>query len=106
MAIVPVLDGTFQTEVLGSDKPVLVDFWAEWCGPCKMIAPILDEVAAELGDQVKIVKLDIDKNPETPTQFGVRSIPTLILFKNGQALSIKVGLQSKSNLIDWVQSAV
>jgi thioredoxin 1 len=97
-------DSTFAQDVLQSDVPVVVDFWAEWCGPCRMIAPILDEVSAELGGKVKIVKLNIDHNPTTPAQFGVRSIPTLALFKNGQAVSTKVGLLPKSKLVEWINS--
>lgn len=97
-------DSTFAQDVLQSDVPVVVDFWAEWCGPCRMIAPILDEVSAELGGKVKIVKLNIDHNPTTPAQFGVRSIPTLVLFKSGQAVSTKVGLLPKSKLVEWINS--
>ena len=83
--IVHTTDATFTQDVLKSDKPVLLDFWAEWCGPCKMIAPILDEIAAEYRDRVKIAKLNIDENPQTPPKFGIRGIPTLILFKNGRS---------------------
>lgn len=91
MAVVHASDTSFEKDVLKSDRPVVVDFWAEWCGPCKMIAPYLDEIAEELGDRVKIVKVNIDENPLTPTKYGVRGIPTLMVFKNGAAVATKVG---------------
>ncbi len=102
--IVHTSDSTFSQDVLKSDKPVLLDFWAEWCGPCKMIAPILDELAAEYKDKVRIAKLNIDENPQTPPRFGIRGIPTLILFKNGAVEAQKVGAVSKSQLAAFLDS--
>lgn len=96
--IVHVTDASFETDVLQSKKPVLLDFWAEWCGPCKMIAPMLDEVAAEYGDKLTIAKVNIDENPKTPQRFNVRGIPTLILFKSGQVEGQKVGALRKADL--------
>ncbi|HPF27715.1 MAG TPA: thioredoxin TrxA [Steroidobacteraceae bacterium] len=102
--IVHTSDATFGEDVLKSDKPVLLDFWAEWCGPCKMIAPILDELSVEYQDKVKIAKLNIDENPQTPPKFGIRGIPTLILFKNGTVEAQKVGALSKSQLAAFLDS--
>jgi thioredoxin 1 len=102
--IVHTTDATFAQDVLKSDKPVLLDFWAEWCGPCKMIAPILDEIASEYQDRIKIAKLNIDENPQTPPKFGIRGIPTLILFKNGTVEAQKVGAVSKSQLCAFLDS--
>ncbi|MEL6710343.1 MAG: thioredoxin TrxA [Pseudomonadota bacterium] len=103
-AIVQVTDATFQNEVLESELPVLVDYWAEWCGPCKMIAPILDALADEYAGKLKIGKINIDDNPDTPARFGVRGIPTLMLFKDGDMVATKVGALSKSQLAAFLDS--
>ncbi len=100
--IIHLSDDNFETEVLQSEVPVLVDYWAEWCGPCKMIAPILEEMADELGDKVKIAKLNIDDNQNTPPKYGIRGIPTLMLFKNGSVEATKVGALSKSQLTAFI----
>ncbi|MEJ1353062.1 MAG: thioredoxin TrxA [Candidatus Sedimenticola sp. (ex Thyasira tokunagai)] len=102
--IVHVTDDSFEAEVLQADQPVLVDYWAEWCGPCKMIAPVLDEIAGEYSDRVKIAKLNIDDNPNTPPRYGIRGIPTLMLFKDGEVEATKVGAVSKSQLIAFIDS--
>lgn len=102
--IVHVTDGSFQTDVLGADVPVLVDFWAAWCGPCKMIAPLLDQVAEEYDGKVRVCKVDVDANPQTAAKFSVRGIPTLMLFKGGQLEATKVGALSKSQLTDFINN--
>ena len=102
--ILYVTDDTFESEVLNSDQPVLVDYWAEWCGPCKMIAPILDEIAGEYQGKLKIAKLNIDENPGTPPKYGIRGIPTLMLFKSGNVEATKVGAVSKSQLTAFLDS--
>ncbi len=100
--IVTVTDESFEQEVLKADGPVLVDYWAEWCGPCKMIAPVLEEMAKEYAGKVKIAKLNIDENPNTPPKYGIRGIPTLMLFKNGNVEATKVGAVSKSQLSAFI----
>ncbi|MBX5014499.1 thioredoxin [Rhizobium lentis] len=102
MATVKVDINNFQSEVLESAEPVVVDFWAEWCGPCKMIAPSLEEIAVEMEGKVKVAKLNIDENPELAAQFGVRSIPTLAIFKGGEVADISVGAKPKTAILDWM----
>ena len=99
---VKVTDETFEQDVLKASKPVLVDFWAEWCGPCKQIAPALEQIAEELGGQVTIAKVNIEDSPTTPSRYGVRGIPTLMLFKDGQMTDMKVGAMPKQRIIDWL----
>ena len=101
-----VSDTPFETDVIKASQPVLVDFWAEWCGPCKQIGPALEEIAAEYGDKLTIAKVNIDENPETPTRYGVRGIPTLMLFKDGQLAATKVGALPKRKLIEWIDSVI
>ena len=104
MATQKVSDDSFESDVLKSDTPVLVDFWAEWCGPCKQIAPALEEIATEFSDRVTVAKINIDENPQTPTKYRVRGIPTLLLFKDGEVAAMKVGTAAKSDLANWVES--
>ena len=104
--ILYVTDDTFEADVINSSDPVLVDYWAEWCGPCKMIAPILEEIASEYSGKVKIAKLNIDDNPQTPPKYGIRGIPTLMLFKNGEVEATKVGALSKSQLAAFLDSNI
>ena len=106
MATKSVTDASFGTDVLSAAKPVLVDFWAEWCGPCKMIAPALEELSDELGERVEIVKLNIDDNPVAPSKYGVRGIPTMILFKNGEVAATKVGAEPKGRIQAWLEGAL
>lgn len=106
MATEKTTDASFDGDVLKSSEPVVVDFWADWCGPCKMIAPALEEIATEMAGKVKVAKLNIDENPHTAIKYGVKSIPTLILFKDGEPASMQVGAQPKGRLVDWINGAV
>ena len=101
-----VTDGSFDSDVIEASKPVLVDFWAEWCGPCKQIAPALDEISQEMGDKVQIAKINIDENPQVPGKYGVRGIPTLLLFQDGQVVAQKVGALPKSQIVDWINESI
>ena len=104
--IVHISDESFEEEVLQSERPVLIDYWAEWCGPCKIIAPVLDEIATEYSDRLKVVKLNIDDNPQTPPKYGIRGIPTLMVFKNGQVEATKVGAVSKAQLTAFLDDSL
>ena len=106
MTPMAVSDDTFETDVLKADGAILVDFWAEWCGPCKVIAPALEEIAKEMDDRVRIAKVNIDENPLTPQKYGVRGIPTLMLFKDGQVAATKVGALAKDQLVEWIESVL
>jgi len=106
MATTPVTDASFDADVLGSSEPVVVDFWAEWCGPCKQIGPALEEIAGDLGDRLTIAKINIDENPNVPTKYGVRGIPTLMIFKDGQVAATKVGALPKSKIKEWIESEI
>ncbi len=104
--IAAVNDEEFEANVLKAPGPVLVDFWAEWCGPCKMITPVLEEVATEMGEEITIVKINIDDNPVTPSDLGVRGIPTLMIFRNGEVASTKVGALSKGQMVQWIRESL
>jgi len=106
MATTPVTDASFATDVLGSSEPVVVDFWAEWCGPCKQIGPALEEISTEMGDRVKVIKINIDENPGVPSKYGVRGIPTLMMFKNGQVAATKVGALPKGKIVEWIEESL
>jgi thioredoxin 1 len=104
--VAPVSDKSFQSDVLDSKEPVLVDFWAEWCGPCRAVGPVLEEVAGELQGKLKVVKLNVDENPETAAKYGIQSIPTLMIFKNGELASRQIGASPKAKIVQWISGAV
>ena len=106
MATVSITDENFDTEVLKSSKPIVVDFWAEWCGPCKQIGPVLEEISNEMAEEVTIAKHNIDNEPNTPTKYGVRGIPTMLLFKGGELKATKVGATTKSNIVSWIKENI
>ncbi|MDI4657617.1 thioredoxin [Xanthobacter autotrophicus] len=106
MSVEKVSDQNFEQDVLQSSAPVIVDFWAEWCGPCRMVAPILEEVSGEMGEKIRIVKLNVDENPATASKYGIMSIPTLLLFKDGKIASRQVGAAPKAKLVQWINAAI
>ena len=106
MTTLNITDENFDTEVLKSDKPIVVDFWAEWCGPCKQIGPMLEEISNEMTNEIIIAKHNIDNEPNTPTKYGVRGIPTMLLFKGGELKATKVGATTKSNIVSWIKENI
>jgi thioredoxin 1 len=106
MSVKSIKENEFESEVINSDKPVLIDFWAEWCGPCKEIAPILDEIANEMKDKIKVVKINIDENPNIPNKYGIQSIPTMLIFKKGEPISTKIGAAIKSEVKTWIETSI
>ena len=106
MSVKSIKENEFESEVINSNKPVLIDFWAEWCGPCKEIGPILDEIADEMKDKIKVVKINIDENPNIPNKYGVQSIPTMIIFKKGAPISTKIGAAIRSELKTWIETSI
>jgi len=106
MATIQVTDATFEEEVLKSGKPVVLDFWAPWCGPCKQIGPSLEEISDEMKDKITVAKVNIDENPVTPTKYGVRGIPTMLVFKDGEAAATKVGAISKPAIVEWIEESI
>ena len=106
MSTIKISDETFEENVINNGKPIIVDFWAEWCGPCKQIAPILEEISNEYNDKITIGKLDVDENPETPGKYQIRGIPTMLLFNNGKLVDTKVGLSSKTDLKEWINKNI
>ena len=106
MATKNVTDDNFDTEVIKSTKPILVDFWAEWCGPCKQIAPVLEKISEDMKDQIMVAKHNIDSEPNIPTKYGVRGIPTMLLFKNGELKATKVGATTESNIVSWIKENI
>ena len=106
MSVKSIKEDAFEEEVVKSELPVLIDFWAEWCGPCKEVSPILEEISTEMSDSIKIVKVNIDENPNIPSQYVVQSIPTLIIFKKGEVVATKIGMSSKNELLSWINTSI